>query len=400
MSAPIGYFNSNDGTALLGFGASDQLVLDETGRLAEISAFVEKHHGRYIFLALSYDLKKETLGVHASNPNYSGTPLALLWTPQTVVRMEGESVTEWLVGEDCSENRDEIQHFFAQRNASFEWPSDFQARTAKESYLQTVRKLQEEIQYGAIYEINYCQEYFAENWNLENPIAAYFRLNELTHAPFSAYLSFDAFHLISGSPERFLKKEGDRMISQPIKGTSRRGQTQEEDEALKKALLDNPKERSENVMIVDLVRNDLSRIAQKASVQVDELFGIYSFETVHQMISTISCELKKGISFAEILEATYPMGSMTGAPKLSAVELIETHENFQRGLYSGSVGYIDPQSDFDLNVVIRSVVYNEEKKYLSCAVGGAITIQSTPEAEYEECQVKVARILKGMHAHA
>ena len=150
-------------------------------------------------------------------------------------------------------------------------------------------------------------------------------------------------------------------------------------------------------MIVDLVRNDLSRVAAVNSVRVDELCEIYSFETVHQMISSISCDLKEGVNFTEILKATFPMGSMTGAPKLRAMELIEELESFKRGLYSGSIGYITPSGDFDFNVVIRTLLYNQKERYLSCSVGGAITIQSDPEKEYQECLVKVKRIMDGIN---
>ena len=207
----------------------------------------------------------------------------------------------------------------------------------------------------------------------------------------------DDYSIFSGSPERFLKKVGSKLISEPIKGTAKRGLTKTEDEELIKSLVSDPKERAENVMIVDLVRNDLSKIATKNSVQVEELCQIYSFETVHQMISRISCDIKESASFTEIIKATFPMGSMTGVPKIRAMELIEEHESFKRGVYSGSIGYIKPNGDFDFNVVIRSLVYNRKNNYLSCSVGGAITIQSDPEKEYEECLIKVKRILDGMN---
>ena len=194
-----------------------------------------------------------------------------------------------------------------------------------------------------------------------------------------------------------MKKTGDKLMTQPIKGTAKRHTDKAEDELLKQALMADPKERAENVMIVDLVRNDLSKVATKNSVFVDELCGIYSFETVHQMVSTVSCQLKENTTIKEILRATFPMGSMTGAPKVSAMQLIEEFEDFKRGIYSGSIGYIDPQGDFDFNVVIRSLFYNKAKKTMTCDVGGAITIQSDPEKEYEECLTKVKRILDGMN---
>jgi para-aminobenzoate synthetase component 1 len=219
----------------------------------------------------------------------------------------------------------------------------------------------------------------------------------MTRAPFSSYLHFGHHAVLCGSPERFLKKSGELLLTQPIKDTAPRGKDPEEDERLKEALRIDPKERSENIMIVDLVRNDLSKIAERDSVKVEELCGIYTFETVHQMISTVTCQVNQEVTFTDIIRATFPMGSMTGAPKLKAMELIESNEDFKRGLYSGSIGYIDPNGDFDFNVVIRSLLYNREEKYLSCSVGSAITTKSDPEKEYEECYFKIQRILKGMN---
>ena len=201
---------------------------------------------------------------------------------------------------------------------------------------------------------------------------------------------------MSGSPERFIQRKGNKLSSSPIKGTSKRGKDVAEDEHLKKLLYNDPKERSENVMIVDLVRNDLSKLALDNTVKVDELFGIHTFETVHQMISTISCEVPTKTTFSEILHATFPMGSMTGAPKVSAMKLIEKHEDFKRGLYSGSVGLMAPNGDFDFNVVIRSLLYNYKNQYLSCAVGSAITIKATPEDEFNECMLKAQKLIYGL----
>jgi para-aminobenzoate synthetase component 1 len=227
---------------------------------------------------------------------------------------------------------------------------------------------------------------------------AFFKMNEVTQAPFAAYVQFDEFSVFCGSPERFLKKEGNKLITQPIKGTAPRGLDEKEDELIKEQLRNNPKERSENIMIVDLVRNDLSQVASKASVKVDELCGIYTFETVHQMISTVSCELRENITFLDILKATFPMGSMTGAPKKRAMELIEEYESFKRGLYSGTIGYIAPNGDFDLNVVIRSLTWNAKTGLLTLATGSAITVSANGPSEFEECLLK-AEALKACFAH-
>lgn len=394
----LAYFNTNDGTGLLGLGESARFVLPNDARsLESLQEFVDAHQGEYIFMGLSYDLKQITLNAPSSKENTTDIPLAFLWVPEVVVRIQDNELETVLYGELTAEYNAAVDTFFEGKRRSFEWNAHMQARTSKAHYHQTFDQLIESLQYGNIYEVNYCQEFFDDSMQLDDPEAAYFRLNEITQAPFSAYIAFDTHRILCGSPERFLERKGDTLWSQPIKGTSKRGAHEEEDELLKQQLLENPKERSENVMIVDLVRNDLSKIAQPASVQVDELFGVYTFKTVHQLISTISCKVKPEVSFAEILHATFPMGSMTGAPKKSAVEIIETQEDFRRGLYSGSLGYIAPNGDFDLNVVIRSLIYNTETNYLSCAVGGAITIQASAEAEYEECKVKVKTILDRMH---
>lgn len=398
MNNTIAYLNSNDGTGLLALGEESRFVLSNVDAFHRIQSYLDQNKGNYIFSCLSYNLKEETILVPSENQDFLEFPKAVFWCPEIVVKIKDDSIDSVEYGELDDNWRERIKNFLQKKGSSVNWDAKIQARTEKESYISNVKKLLEEIQFGTIYEVNYCQEFFDDHFELLDPEAAYFKLNTITEAPFSAYVSIDQFKVLCGSPERYIRKEEDQVISQPIKGTSKRGRTPEEDELLKKALSVNLKERSENVMIVDLVRNDLSKIAQKSSVKVDELFGVYSFKTVHQMISTVSCVLKPDVNFTEILEASFPMGSMTGAPKKSAVELIEKYENFSRGLYSGSIGYIAPNGDFDFNVVIRSLIYNEEKKYLSCAVGGAITIQCTPEAEYEECNVKIKKILDQMHA--
>ncbi|MGB0882107.1 MAG: anthranilate synthase component I family protein [Vicingaceae bacterium] len=266
-------------------------------------------------------------------------------------------------------------------------------RISKETYIDNVKALKKHIQLGDIYEVNYCQEYFAENADV-TPELIYEKLNEKSPTPFSCFIKCDDKYLMSATPERFIQKTDNKIISQPIKGTIRRGKTKEEDNQLKQELFNDVKERSENVMIVDLVRNDLSKIAERGTVNVDELCGIYTFPQVHQMISTVSAKLNNSISFDETIEATFPMGSMTGAPKIRAMELIEQFETTKRGLYSGTVGYINSQGNYDFNVVIRSLQYNQKDNYLSFIVGGAITALSEPEKEYDECLLKAKAMLE------
>jgi para-aminobenzoate synthetase component I len=260
-------------------------------------------------------------------------------------------------------------------------------RISEAAYLQKVNEMLRYIHLGDIYEANFCMEFYAEN-AIINPIDIYQKLNDISHPPFAVYFRNSNHYLLCASPERYLKKEQLKIISQPIKGTAKRFHEVELDNVSKAALEQNPKERSENIMIVDLVRNDLSRTASKGSVEVEELCGIYSFQQVHQMISTIVSTVEPTTSPVEILRTTFPMGSMTGAPKISAMKIIEKLEETKRGLYSGAVGYFTPEGNFDFNVVIRSILYNSTEKYLSFSVGSAITVQAVPEKEYEECLLK------------
>jgi para-aminobenzoate synthetase component 1 len=262
-------------------------------------------------------------------------------------------------------------------------------------YLQHFESLASHIQQGDIYEVNYCLNFKAKAIEID-PLSTYLRLNDQTQAPFSVFHRDEEHFLLCGSPERYLKKEGNSILSQPIKGTIRRGDTIEEDELLKEKLANDPKEQAENVMIVDLVRNDLSRIATKASVKVDELFGVYSFKTVHQLISSISCKVDPKTHPIDCIKATFPMGSMTGAPKISAMKLIEAHEDFKRGIYSGAFGYFKPNGDFDLNVVIRSILYNSKKQMVSFPVGGALTSLANANDEYHECILKAKAMKKAL----
>jgi para-aminobenzoate synthetase component 1 len=270
---------------------------------------------------------------------------------------------------------------------------NIQSRFSKEQYLETVALLQQHISRGDIYEVNFCQEFFAEHAAID-PVQVYQKLSEVSPTPFSGFFKIRSQYILSASPERFLCKRGSRLISQPIKGTAKRSKENLDDQVIMEQLRLDPKEQAENVMIVDLVRNDLTKSALKGTVKVDELFGIYSFPQVFQMISTISCDLDPEIHFIDAIRNTFPMGSMTGAPKLSAMELIETYEKSKRGAYSGAFGYITPDEDFDFNVIIRSILYTAESQYLSFQVGGAITYAADPVAEYEECMLKASAIIQ------
>jgi para-aminobenzoate synthetase component 1 len=267
------------------------------------------------------------------------------------------------------------------------------ATVSKEEYIEKVNLLKQHIQNGNIYEINYCITFEANDVTID-PLQIYQKLNNISQAPYAALAKFGHLYIISSSPELFLTKRGNKLITKPIKGTAKRGATPEEDEAIKQDLYLNKKERTENVMIVDVCRNDLSRIAKKGTVHTEKLYDIESYQQVHQMVSTVSCDLKENISFTDILQATFPMASMTGAPKIKAMELIDEYELYNRGPYSGSLGYMDENGDFDLNVLIRSIFYDEQKQYLSFTVGSAITAMCNAEDEYNECLLKAKAMME------
>jgi para-aminobenzoate synthetase component 1 len=262
----------------------------------------------------------------------------------------------------------------------------------KEEYIKTVEQIKKHIHRGDIYEMNFCFEFFAEKAEI-NPFLIFEKLNKKSQAPFSSLTKIDDLYIICASPERFIKKTGEKIISEPMKGTAPRNSDPKLDEENKIRLQNSEKEKNENVMIVDLVRNDLSKIAKRGSVEVESLFEVKSFATVHQMISTIKCN-NNNHSLEEILQATFPMGSMTGAPKKRVLELTNQYEKSARGIYSGTIGIIEPNGDFDLAVIIRSIVYDAKKKYLSFSVGSAITAACNPEEEYEECLLKAKALIE------
>lgn len=264
---------------------------------------------------------------------------------------------------------------------------NFKQRISKEEYLAAISTFRKHIADGDCYEINFCNEGYCENVTID-PLQTFNALNTLSPAPFAAYYRNEDMYMMCSSPERYLQKTNNTILSQPIKGTARRDKDAAKDEAIKQQLQNDIKERAENVMIVDLTRNDLARSCNTGSVTVEELFGIYSFPQVHQMVSTICGQLKSDNNIAESIQYSFPMGSMTGAPKIKVMQLIDMYEQSRRELFSGTVGYISPNGDFDFNVIIRSLFYNATTQYLSYQTGGAITYDSVPENEWEEMRLK------------
>jgi para-aminobenzoate synthetase component 1 len=358
-----------------------------------INAFEDLHQYQgqtkdWLFGYLSYDLKNDTEDLHSANFDGLEFPDLYFFQPKKLFLLKGNQLEMHYLrfcDDEMESDFEEIIQSAIYTNLTSE--VNIQQRISKEEYVVKVEKMLKHIQRGDIYEANFCMEFFAAN-SVINPLDVFQKLNSLSETPFSVYFKNDSQFLLSASPERYLKKTATKIISQPIKGTSRRHAEIELDENSKKELETNEKERSENIMIVDLVRNDLSRTACKGSVEVEELCGMYSFKQVHQMISTIVSQVENTISPVEILRTTFPMGSMTGAPKISAMNIIENLEETKRGVYSGALGYFTPNGDFDFNVVIRSILYNAQNQYVSFSVGSAITSLSDPEKEYEECLLK------------
>ena len=343
----------------------------------------------WIFGYLSYDLKNDVERLSSKNFDGLHFPDLYFFQPQKIIFIKDDQIEFHylrMVDDEIEDDFEVIQNMDFQYLESNK-PVEVNARISKEEYLKKIGLMLNHIHRGDIYEANFCQEFYSENVDID-PFNIYRSLNEISTPPFAAYLKLENFNLISASPERYLKKSGEKLLSQPIKGTARRAENAEEDLKIATDLAADPKEQSENVMIVDLVRNDLSRIAKKGSVRVDELCKVYTFKQVHQMVSSVTAEIAEDIPPVEALRTSFPMGSMTGAPKISAMKIIEELEESKRGLYSGAVGYFTPDGDFDFNVVIRSILYNSENKYLSFSVGGAITAKSNPEKEYEECLLK------------
>lgn len=385
---------------IIALGSTQELIINKAeNTLEQLQKFYDQRKG-WLFGYLTYDLKNEIEELHSENTDELSFPLLHFFAPKVVIQFNSTAATVTYDDDFVSKTEaDEIYNFSIDHTASSsinyrhaplkeELKKNYiHSKISKEEYIDSVTQLKQHIRKGDIYEVNFCQEFFAENASI-NTVDTYEKLNAISQAPFTAYCKFGKHYLICASPERFLQKRSNTLIAQPIKGTTKRSSIKIEDEKLKLELQNSEKERSENVMIVDLVRNDLARIAKPGTVNVDELFGIYSFKQVHHMISTITCELKETVSFTDIIKNTFPMGSMTGAPKVSAMKLIEHFESSKRGLYSGALGYIDPEGDFDFNVVIRSILYNEENKYLSFMVGSAITDKSNAENEYDECLLK------------
>jgi para-aminobenzoate synthetase component 1 len=376
---------------------SSFIALDKVQPSA-LDQYIKANKGEWIFAHFNYEYHNITK--LNAKPNLTGFSLAYLYTPAVVIELSGNNVTIQTDTENPQLIFEQIQaqtttfNFFTPNPLHAARSAAITPIVPKATYIDTIEKILALIRRGDFYEINYCQAFEVAHLS-SHPVDVYTKLTAVSPTPFACFYKNNDHYLLCASPERFLQKKGDQLISQPIKGTIKRNLENDVDDKLQlEALRNSRKDKSENVMVVDLVRNDLSRICKQGSVEVSELFGMYSFPQVHQMISTITGKIGDNITFSEILEATFPMGSMTGAPKKSVMQTIDTLEPTKRGLYAGTVGYFNPAGDFDFNVVIRSIFYSSNTGRASYQVGGGITIYSDPEKEYEECLLKAAAIKK------
>jgi para-aminobenzoate synthetase component I len=336
---------------------------------------------------LSYDLKNQIENLSSHHPSAVACRDSDFFVPELTIEIK-DGVFHVKSGDEFP-----FEKIFGVNNSLITNPVvKVNPLTSKEKYFADVKFIQNHIREGDMYELNYCMGFTFQDtkWN---PIIGFLDLMQVSPMPFSALFKSGSHFLVAASPERFLKREEQKMIAQPIKGTIKRGETPQEDKALKEQLLRSEKERAENLMIVDLMRNDLSKVSEVGSVRVEELFGVYPFAKVHQMISTVTSTLRPDVSFAEIIRSTFPMGSMTGAPKIKCMELIERYENFKRGWFSGALGIVEANGNFDFNVVIRSIIFDKGTGKGYFAVGSAITYDADAAYEYEECLLKASAIL-------
>ena len=379
---------SNEGYELL-LAVNAVRFIDDHSSFKEVDNFLCETKA-WSFGHLSYSLKNQLHQLPAGKKDRIGFPDFFFFQPEILIVLKKKELTIHAQKPDDIFAQLINEPEFIQEQAE---EINLKQGIQKEEYLSIIKQIQARILRGDCYEINFCQEFFAEEVSI-NPAAIFQSLLQLSPTPFAAFYCLNDKYLICASPERFIKRNGKNICSQPMKGTARRNRNKNADDRLKTTLYIDEKERAENVMVVDLVRNDLSKICKDGSVKVDELFGVYSFPQVHQMVSTVSGELKDETSFSQIIEATFPMGSMTGAPKHKVMQLIEAYEPVGRGLFSGSVGYIDPAGNFDFNVVIRSILYNKTARLLSYYAGSGITFYSIAEKEWEECLLKAEAIKK------
>ncbi|PAW95725.1 aminodeoxychorismate synthase component I [Mucilaginibacter sp. MD40] len=375
---------------LIAVGTKAALKVNSGSAFEQLEAFRQTHTG-WVLGFFGYDLKNETENLSSANTDGLGFPDLYFFVPEIVITIKGDELSIEGADEHILQTIQRLPLVVEKQQK----PVNFTPRFNKQEYVATVEHIKRHITRGDIYVTNFCQEFYADKAIID-PLFTYRQLKDISPTPFSTFFKWQGNYILSASPERFLAKRDNKLLSQPIKGTARRDSNPIMDQILVEQLRNHPKELQENVMIVDLVRNDLTRSAIEGTVHAEELYAIQSFAQVHQMVSTVACDKRHDISDINAIKNTFPMGSMTGAPKVSAMQLMEKYERSKRGVYSGALGYFAPDGDFDFNVIIRTLLYNSTKNYLSFHVGSAITYHADAEKEYEECLLKAKAILQAL----
>ncbi|MBK8500511.1 MAG: anthranilate synthase component I family protein [Flavobacteriales bacterium] len=373
---------------VLGVGClstSDSPVLDPEGRAVD-----------WTFGHLCYHFNHEGSGLWLDHGSHTEFPRSEWTVPRWVVEWSrGEAVLHCMPGDEQAAREFATGLLAPKEQASPVVALDWHCLTDRDTYLQRAQSLMKRIQRGDIYEVNYCIERVANERSFD-PFRAFPQLLEYTDAPFAAFHRRGERYALCMSPERFLAMDGRRVVGEPMKGTRPRAAERLEDERLRAELATDPKERSENIMALDVMRHDLSRIAAPRSVNVEELCGVRSFPRVHQLVSTVSALLADGATPFDAVRAAFPPASMTGAPKRSAMRLIDAMEDAARGLYSGALGFFAPDGTADLNVVIRTVLFDASNGRLTLTTGSALTALCDPATEWEECRIKALSIINGL----
>lgn len=381
--------------AVLAVDANEILSLDKDFALADLKAYREENKN-WLFGYLGYRANSKKL--ENASKNLLKFPSIYFFQPKKVFLLQKDYLEIHYLNPKEIEQDWEIIQAMELKDEHIDFANfEIIPRIDKSTYIAKVNQIQDYIKQGKLEEINFCQEFYSHN-KLENPLEFYKQLNQVSQAPFASYMRLEDKYAFCSSPERYLKHDKGKLITQPIKGTAKRLADKEADELIKTQLKESEKEINENKLVVDMVIQEFKTFCKPESVQVTEFCKAYSFKQVHQLISTIEGELQENLSPLDAISNSYPMGSMTGIPKATALVLTDELEDFDRGVYSGGIGYFTPEEDFDFNVVIRSALYNDTEAYLSFSAGGAITEQSNPEAEYDETLIKInaiKEILKG-----
>lgn len=343
----------------------------------------------------SYDYSRKFEKIQTRHPSTYSIPEAIFILYKILIIEDLEKKELYITSIAGEDLLDRVEKEISQIEIDPSIPSEnneyaeFSSFHAKDEYLKAIQKTKDYIEEGDIYILNLTHQ--IEISSKKDPYKVYHYLRNYNPAPFSSFMKFEDFEILCSSPERFIQIKDGMIETRPIKGTRKRGKTAEEDFLMKKELEDSEKDRSELLMIVDLERNDLNHICDPGSVQVPELFTIEAYSTVFHLVSTIVGKISKDIRLSTILSSTFPGGSITGAPKIRAMEIIDELEESRRGIYTGSIGYFSFDGNCDLNIVIRTLVHASDKYYLG--VGGGITYESDLDFEYEETIQKAKALL-------